>query len=102
MVGVEDSCAIEGNLLRLITEYKSECESKYGIEMPLYLHCGESIVHHNNNLDIVLQQVQGVRRIGHGTQLVIKPHLIDTLKHRDIPVEVCPLSNQLLNYTKNI
>lgn len=70
--------------------------------MPLYLHCGETVCSHNDNLDLVLQHVKDLKSIGHGVQLLQKPHLLQKLKERDICVEVCPISNQLLNYTKNL
>lgn len=70
--------------------------------MNLYLHCGETLDHDNDNLELILTHVKDIKRIGHGTQLIFKPHLLKEIKERDIAIEVCPLSNQLLNYTKNL
>jgi thermostable 8-oxoguanine DNA glycosylase len=65
MVGVEDSCPIEGHLLHLLTEHKAILEKKYSTTMDLYLHCGETVCTHNTNLDLVLSHVKDVKRIGH-------------------------------------
>lgn len=102
MVGVEDSCPIEGHLLDLLTVHKASLEKKYSIVMPIYLHCGETVCSHNDNLDLVLSHVKDLKRIGHGVQLLQKPHLLQVLKQNNVCVECCPLSNQLLNYTKNV
>lgn len=69
--------------------------------MDLYLHCGETINNENSNLEYVIDQLE-VRRIGHGVQLSQKPELIEKVKQKQICIEINPISNQLLNYTKNI
>lgn len=38
----------------------------------------------------------GTQRIGHGYALAKHPTLLQLVKQRDIAVEVCPLSNQIL------
>lgn len=70
MVGVEDSCPIEGDLLHLLTQHKAMLDAKYSTAMPLYLHCGETVCTHNDNLDLVLEHVKDLKRIGHGVQLL--------------------------------
>lgn len=39
--------------------------------------------------------VLGAERIGHGVQCINHPHVMETLKQKQIPLEVCPLSNWL-------
>lgn len=78
----------------------AEMEKEYGIDMPLYLHDGESNWQSNQNLyDAVLLNS---RRIGHGFNLIRYPGLWDRLKQRDICIEVCPLSNQILGYVRDL
>ncbi|MDB2607157.1 adenosine kinase, partial [Zobellia sp.] len=72
----------------------------YGIDMPLYLHDGESNSQSVDNLfDAVLLQS---KRIGHGFNLMNFPKLVDLVIENDICIEVSPLSNQILGYVKDL
>ncbi|MBX2842647.1 MAG: hypothetical protein KTR26_12825 [Flammeovirgaceae bacterium] len=72
----------------------------YGIDLPLYLHDGESNWVSNDNLyDAVLLNS---KRIGHGFNLFRYPSLIQKVKENDICVEVNPLSNQILGYISDL
>lgn len=71
-----------------------------GITLPLYLHSGESNWAENENLyDAILL---GARRIGHGLALIKHPLLMEIVKARDIAIEVCPISNQILGYVPDL
>ena len=75
-------------------------EEAFGIDMPLYLHDGESAWGSVDNLyDAVLLNS---RRIGHGFNLNHYPTLIEEIKKRDICLEVSPLSNQILGYLQDL
>ncbi|WPP50201.1 hypothetical protein [Catalinimonas niigatensis] len=75
-------------------------EKVYGIDMPLYLHDGESDWHTVRNLyDAVLLNSE---RIGHGFNLNHFPTLQEQIKAKDICLEVCPLSNQILGYVGDL
>ncbi|MEK6480357.1 hypothetical protein WJR50_22630 [Catalinimonas sp. 4WD22] len=75
-------------------------EKVYGIDMPLYLHDGESDWHTIKNLyDAVLLNSE---RIGHGFNLNHFPILQEQIKSKDICLEVCPLSNQILGYVGDL
>mmetsp|Transcript_85930 Transcript_85930/g.119278 ORF Transcript_85930/g.119278 Transcript_85930/m.119278 type:complete len:137 (-) Transcript_85930:156-566(-) len=41
-------------------------------------------------------------RVGHGFNLAKHPYLYDTYKERNICLEVCPISNHLLKYMKDL
>ena len=70
--------------------------ARRGLDLPLYLHSGETNWAENENLyDAVLL---GAARIGHGLALIKHPRLMQIVKERGIAVEVCPISNQLLGY----
>jgi adenosine deaminase CECR1 len=72
----------------------------YGRPMDLYLHDGESNWLSNDNLyDAVLLNS---RRIGHAFNLYRFPSLWDEIKARDICLEICPLSNQILGYVRDL
>jgi len=68
--------------------------------MPCFFHAGETHDRDVKNLhDAILL---GTKRIGHGFQLFLFPKLQDMVKEKDICVEVCPLSNMVLGYTKDL
>lgn len=72
----------------------------YGKDMPLFLHDGESNWASNDNLiDAVLL---GSKRIGHGFNLFRYPVLWERIKQENICLEICPLSNQILGYVRDL
>lgn len=92
-----------GNSTRYFLENWIKMDSlaqEYGIDLPLYLHDGESDWASVDNLyDAVLLNS---RRIGHGFNLNHFPTLIEEIKQRDICLEVSPLSNQVLGYVQDL
>ena len=75
-------------------------EKAYQIDMPLYLHDGESDWKSVDNLyDAVLLNS---RRIGHGFNLFKFPVLMDQVRKKDICLEINPLSNQILGYVTDL
>lgn len=70
------------------------------VELPLYLHDGESDWASVANLyDAILL---GTRRIGHGFNLFRFPNLIELVKRNNVCIEVNPLSNQILGYLRDL
>jgi adenosine deaminase CECR1 len=81
----------------LEARHKAEDQS---ITLPLYLHSGESNWAENENvLDAVLLDS---KRIGHGIALFKHPLLMQIVKEREIAIEVCPISNQVLGYVADL
>ncbi len=77
-----------------------QLEVEHGVELPLYLHDGESNWASNDNLyDAILL---GTKRIGHGFNLFRYPSLIDRVIEKDICMEINPLSNQILGYIQDL
>ncbi len=75
-------------------------EQVYGIDLPLFLHDGESDrIAVDNLYDAV---TLGSQRIGHGFNLFLFPSLQEAVKVHDINVEVNPLSNQILGYVEDL
>jgi adenosine deaminase CECR1 len=75
-------------------------EKEDDVELPLYLHDGESNWVSTDNLyDAVLLDT---KRIGHGFNLFRFPNLIELVKKRDICLEINPLSNQVLGYIRDL
>ncbi|MGB3849031.1 MAG: hypothetical protein WA958_03630 [Tunicatimonas sp.] len=74
-------------------------EQVYGIDLPLFLHDGESDWASENLYDAV---TLGSRRIGHGFNLFLFPSLQEAVRERDIAIELNPLSNQILGYVGDL
>jgi adenosine deaminase CECR1 len=73
---------------------------KRNITLPLYLHSGESNWVENENVyDAILLDA---KRIGHGLALVKHPLLMQIVKERNIAIEICPISNQVLGYIPDL
>lgn len=69
-------------------------------EMKLYIHGGESLSTGNENL--IDAYLLGVSRVGHGLNLYRYPDLHSRYVKAEICLEVCPISNQALGYTKDL
>lgn len=68
--------------------------------MKLYVHGGESINASNENL--IDAYLLGASRVGHGLNLYRYPDLHARFVKDEICLEVCPISNQRLGYTRDV
>ncbi|KAI4469389.1 adenosine deaminase [Holotrichia oblita] len=94
LVGFEE----EGTLLHYLDELQS-----IGEHFPFYFHAGETNRHgafvDHNILDAILL---GSKRIGHALALPKHPSLMRMVKEKNIAVEVCPISNQMLGFVSDL
>ncbi len=99
LVGEEDDGSPMSLYFSLLLEV-SLFPAYYGINMPLYLHEGETLWHDASNIRgaYLLQ----ARRVGHGLNLFCFPHLQREFILRRVPLEVCPVSNQALRYVGDL
>eukprot|EP01113_Clastostelium_recurvatum_P028752 TRINITY_DN3472_c0_g1_i3.p1 TRINITY_DN3472_c0_g1~~TRINITY_DN3472_c0_g1_i3.p1 ORF type:complete len:552 (-),score=116.62 TRINITY_DN3472_c0_g1_i3:1078-2559(-) len=99
LVGPED----EGNSLLyfLPAFFKIQnISSTMQYDLPYFFHAGETLFSNNTNLyDAILLNTH---RIGHGLQLQKHPILMDIVLKNKIGIEICPISNQLLEYTPDM
>lgn len=65
-----------------------------------FLHCGESLDAESDNL--VDAYLMGASRVGHGMNLYRYPDLLKRYADSEICLEVCVISNQTLEYTKDV
>ncbi|PKF73967.1 adenosine kinase [Chryseobacterium sp. PMSZPI] len=78
----------------------NELKKKYGVELPLFLHAGESnSIFNKNILDIALLNNE---RIGHGLNLIYFPKTMELVRKQGRLVEVSPISNQILGYVSDL
>lgn len=86
-------------LRNLLTE-ASSLEKKYQTKLPYFFHAGENGWGSDKNLyDAVLLHS---KRIGHAINLFYFPNLLQEIIKKDICIEVCPISNQMLGYVKDL
>ncbi|KAI0658813.1 Metallo-dependent hydrolase [Cubamyces menziesii] len=82
-------------LLRFVARQK-----ELGISIPFMFHAGETLgdgtMADMNLYDAILL---GTKRIGHGFSLIKHPKLLEICREREICVEVCPISNEILRLT---
>ncbi|SNX83074.1 related to adenosine deaminase [Melanopsichium pennsylvanicum] len=102
LVGHEDALLPLKVYIPELLRFKQRCAEE-GVEIPFVFHAGETLedgadADHNLYDALALD----TKRIGHGISLARHPILTDLVKERDICVEICPLSNQILGYTASI
>lgn len=95
LVNEEDASLPLKNFAPLLLDVKE----KYP-DMKLYIHGGESLDASNDNL--IDAYLLGVSRVGHGLNLYRYPDLHARYVKAEICLEVCPISNQRLGYTKDL
>lgn len=66
-------------------------------DIKFYFHSAETNWHGSTtDMNLFDAIMLGTKRIGHGYGLIKHPLLMDIVKQRDIAIEVCPISNQVL------
>ncbi|RAL12644.1 Metallo-dependent hydrolase [Aspergillus homomorphus CBS 101889] len=90
------------DLLPLCRWFQQEC-ARRNLTIPFFFHAGECLgdgdATDGNIVDAILL---GSRRIGHAFSLYKHPLLIDMVRDRQILVEMCPISHEILRLTSNI
>lgn len=83
-------------------EFKKSCrEAK--VEIPFLFHCGETLdVGSDTDGNLVDALLLDSKRIGHGFALPRHPYVLEQMKKRNICVEVCPISNEILGLTPRV
>ncbi|KAK3316287.1 hypothetical protein B0H66DRAFT_604586 [Apodospora peruviana] len=80
-------------------EFKKNCRAE-GVDIPFLFHCGETLdIGTDTDGNLVDALLLGSKRIGHGFALSRHPYIMEQMKKRDICVEVCPISNEILGLT---
>jgi adenosine deaminase CECR1 len=80
-------------------EFRQKCKA-HNVDIPFLFHCGETLdvgsKVDGNLFDAILLNA---KRIGHGYALASHPLLLELLKEKNIAIEACPISNEVLGLT---
>ncbi|KAL8872997.1 MAG: hypothetical protein Q9174_001470 [Haloplaca sp. 1 TL-2023] len=102
VVGQEDMGRSLADLTPELFWFKKRCMEE-GVDIPFFFHAGECLGDgdetDHNLFDAILL---GTRRIGHGFSLYKHPLLIELVKQKQILIESCPISNEVLRLTSSI
>lgn len=82
--------------------FREQCDAEK-LDIPFLFHCGETLEVggkvDGNLYDAILL---GSKRIGHGYALARHPLLMEKFREKNIAIESCPISNEILGLTPNI
>ncbi|KAK6584645.1 hypothetical protein PZA11_002869 [Diplocarpon coronariae] len=102
LVGPEDQGRTLLSLSPLLLWFQSQCRL-LNLSIPFFLHAGECVgsgdTTDGNLYDALLLNS---RRLGHAFSLYKHPLLIDLVKAKQVLVECCPISNEVLRYTASV
>jgi adenosine deaminase CECR1 len=80
-------------------EFRKKCKAQ-NLDIPFLFHCGETLSVggdvDGNLFDAILLNA---KRIGHGYALARHPLLMEIFKEKNIAIESCPISNEVLGLT---
>ncbi|SJX61888.1 related to adenosine deaminase [Sporisorium reilianum f. sp. reilianum] len=102
LVGHEDPLLPLKVYIPELLRFQQRCKEE-GVVIPFVFHAGETLEDGADaDLNLYDALLLDTKRIGHGVSLARHPVLTDMVKERDVCVEICPISNQVLGYTASI
>ncbi|KAK4127284.1 Metallo-dependent hydrolase [Parathielavia appendiculata] len=83
-------------------QFQALCKAA-NTEIPFLFHCGETLdIGTDTDGNLMDALLLGAKRIGHGFALPRHPYVMAKMKQRNVCVEVCPISNEILGLTPRI
>lgn len=102
LVGQEDLGRSLKEILPEIIWFVEYCKQQ-NVNIPFFFHAGETLGDGNSTDENLFDAILlGTKRIGHGFSLFKHPHLMHMCRERNICLEVCPVSNEILRLTSSI
>lgn len=102
LVGQEDLGKTHKELAPEIIWFQERCAQE-GVNLPFFFHAGECLGDGDSTDENLFDAILfGTRRLGHGYSLYKHPHLIDLVKEKQILIESCPISNEVLRLTATV
>lgn len=72
------------------------------LDLPYFFHAGETAWYKSSYENVFDAILLNTSRIGHGFALKDYPSLMSIVRHKGIGIEVCPISNQILEVVKDL
>ncbi|EHA48854.1 hypothetical protein MGG_00601 [Pyricularia oryzae 70-15] len=84
-------------------KFREQCK-KEELDIPFLFHCGETLDMGDDTPDGNLTDalLLNSKRIGHGFSLARHPYIMEQMKKRNICLELCPISNEVLGLTPRV
>ncbi|KIP06038.1 hypothetical protein PHLGIDRAFT_128511 [Phlebiopsis gigantea 11061_1 CR5-6] len=102
LVGHEDTLKPLIDYIEPLTAFVAR-QKEVGVDIPFIFHAGETLGDGTaadvNLYDAILL---GTKRIGHAFSLIKHPKLMQICRERNIAVETCPISNEILRLTSSM
>ncbi|KPM45013.1 hypothetical protein AK830_g1506 [Neonectria ditissima] len=85
-----------------LLDFQKMCRQE-NLEIPFLFHCGETLdMGTDTDGNLVDALLLDSKRIGHGFALAKHPYIMQLMKERNICLEVCPISNEVLGLTPRV
>ncbi|KAK1825724.1 adenosine deaminase 2 [Podospora conica] len=82
--------------------FKQKCKDNK-VTIPFLFHCGETLeIGGETDGNLIDALLLDSKRIAHGFALPRHPYVLEQMKQRNICVEVCPISNEILGLTPRV
>ena len=106
LVGAEDRPNNIGFYADLLLQFVEDSRREFGEPIPFMFHAGESLLdtggsHNPENSNLYDSLLLNCKRVGHGYALLKHPVLAQKYRDRQICLELCPISNELLGLCGN-
>ena len=102
LVGYEDAGQSLEELTPLLLHFRRLCAQER-VNIPFFFHAGETATTGTPaDQNLFDAMVLGTRRFGHAFSLYKHPLLMNMAKDRNVCVECCPVSNEVLRLTSSI
>nr|BAN05623.1 adenosine deaminase-like growth factor [Flammulina velutipes] len=102
LVGDENELYPLKHYLKQLLEFR-HLQKEAGVDIPFVFHAGETLGDGTEaDMNLYDAILLGTKRIGHGFSLVKHPELMKICRERNIALEVCPISNEILRLTSSM
>lgn len=102
LVGEEGNGRPLRDFIPELLQFRKDCEEAK-LDIPFLFHCGETLeIGSDTDGNVLDALLLNSKRIGHGFALARHPYIMERMKEKNICLEVCPISNEILGLTPRV
>lgn len=102
LVGSEDRGRPLRDFVPQFLWFQKRCQ-ELNLKIPFMFHAGETLdTGTSTDLNLLDAVLLNSKRIGHGFALTKHPEVLEMVKEKNICIELCPISNEILHLTSTI